>query len=421
MAEYDGTFHRVRTRSFAGTLTCILITLAAPPASADGPAPMLATGHPVQWWFVFKLNAAKFPQCGAQAPRSCPFGGEVQPYTGFSQQYAYASNENPQLQQGAGCVGATATDPLGATFEEIYNGSYHYVIWNDQFYQDPEIAGCSGDSCSAPWGHSKGMLVWDDNGDGLVLQVTTPSWPAAGSSAHPRQSDGNTLGCISNNNVKFSQHFFALSLSHQDVITVLSALANASVVTDPNNPQVVSNGGPNDIHALVALLGKKSTAIAPTIATLSTNARVISKPSALHVPPWQLVSALLGGVSLRTATWWGAPQIPTTTTGSTIECWDPSLPASGGVQIATGGTWDHTPIGLTAGPSPDANHAKIGVSTDAGLAIFGDMNQQGAISGNEKACGRSQNGRGGLFFVIQDPQLSSSIGSLISGKTAPAE
>ena len=49
-------------------------------------------------------------------------------------------------------------------------------------------------------------------------------------------------------------------------------------------------------------------------------------------------------------------------------------------------------------------------------AIFGDMNQQGAISGT---CKSSQNGRGGLFFVIDDADLAASVTNLIEGDTAP--
>src|SRR6185437_14492846 len=101
------------------------------------------------------------------------------------------------------------------------------------------------------WGHSKGMLVWGDSGDGLVLQVSTPSWPAAASHDRPRGAGDNTLGCVLNNNVKFSQHFFALALTHDDVLALLRALANSSVVTDPSDPQIVSSGGPMDIQALV--------------------------------------------------------------------------------------------------------------------------------------------------------------------------
>lgn len=145
----------------------------------------------------------------------------------------------------------------------------------------------------------------------------------------------------------------------------------------------------------------------------------MSKPSALHVPPWQMVSAELGGVPLRTATWWANPQIYSTTASTKITCWDDSLEAPGPIAIAISGEWDGTIFGLKGGPGPDFNHAKIGVSTagENHFAIFGDMNQQGAVSGTN--CGSSQNGRGGLFYVIENKALSNEIANLIKGGTAP--
>jgi deoxyribonuclease II/SH3 domain-containing protein len=389
-------------------------------SNASGiPAPLLAKGHPVSWWFVFKFNSASFPKCAGTAQRACLFGGEVQSYTAFSQQFVYASSDNHNLQQGSLCVGDTTNDPLGATFDEVYNGSLHFVIWNDQFYDDPQIAGCSK-SCSAPWGHSKGLLAWNDAGDGLVLQVTTPSWPAAGSAQSPRKADGNTLGCVQDNDVLVSQHFFALKLNKDDVLAVLNALKNASVVTDPQNPQIVSNGGPPDVQQLVIQLGAKSASTTFTKTVLSSGVELISKPSQLNVPPWQMVSAVLGGVSLRTATWWAAPKIYTTTSTTTIGCWDSSLGNPGAVEIATTGEWQGQHFGLTGGSGPNFNHAKIGVSTSGTheYAIFGDMNQQGSTT--TPKCSSSQNGRGGLFYVIEDADLAHSVTGLIAGSTAPS-
>jgi len=46
------------------------------------------------------------------------------------------------------------------------------------------------------------------------------------------------------------------------------------------------------------------------------------------------------------------------------------------------------------------------------------MNQQGAVSGN---CASSQNGRAGLFFVIENQALSISLTALIDGDTAPTK
>lgn len=228
-----------------------------------------------------------------------------------------------------GLRGGALKDPVGATFDRVYNGSYYYVLWNDQFYDDPPIAVCSG-SCGSPWGHAKGMLAWNDHGEGFIMQVSTPSWPASGSRAFPRK-DGNMLGCVTDNNVKVSQHFFALKLSKEDLVKILQALQNASVVTDPANRQIVANGGPPDVQDLVKQLGKQSGAKTRTHVKLSSGVDLISKPSGEHVPPWQMVSATLNIVPLRAATWWEPPKIDTTTDTTHIECWDGSLGTPGPV------------------------------------------------------------------------------------------
>lgn len=383
----------------------------------SSPTPMLSAGTPATWLFIFKLNAAIFPS-NASAPRDCAFGGAPQPYPAFSQRFVWASDASAQLQDGTGLAGTSANDPLGATFGQIYNGGFHFVVWNDQFYRHPAIAGCS-DSCGSPWGHSKGIVAWNEAGEGVLLQVTTPSWPAAGSTANPRADDGNTLGCVSDNDVKVSQDFFSLRLSEPDLENVLDALANASVVTDIANPQLVNNGGPAAIQQRVSALGQKSSSQAVLKFTLSSGVGLISKPSALPVPPWQLVSAELGGVDLRVATWWTNPAIPSTTGGAPPLCWNAGLIKPGAVQIATSGRWAGQVMSLKGGPASDGNHAKIGVTTAAGssLTIFGDMNQQGALSGR---CTSSQNGRGGLFFVVNSVPLHDSVADMIAGDSAPS-
>ncbi len=383
----------------------------------NGPAPLLSAGKPVDWFFVFKFNAASFPECAGGAQRTCPFGGSPQGYEKdhgkFSQQFAYASNLDPTLQDGGGCVGDTTTDPVGATFDEVYNGHLFYVVWNDQLYDHP-IA-----NKSAPAGHSKGILAWDDDGNGLVLQVSTPSWPGSGSAHSPRQSDGNTLGCIDDNDVLLSQHFFGLKLNKDDVVQVLTALKNSSVATDPSKPELVNNGGPADIQALASGLGKTSTSTTVTKVALSSNVLLLSKPSDLKVPPWQMVSALLGGEPLRVATFWDKPKIPSTSDAGAPGCWDQSLAKPGAVEIATSGTWSNIKIGFEGLPGPEGNHAKFGVSTGTHTyVIFGDMNQQGSLSGD---CGSSQNGRGGLFYAIDNPLLSNSVRDLLKGDSAPAQ
>jgi hypothetical protein len=405
--------------SFSGLLVALGIALlTATGHAADAPTPFLDSGKPVDWWFVFKFNTKSFPHCRADAKQACMFGGSVQNYKQWGQQFVYASSADKTLAAGTGCAGDTAADPIGATFNEVYNGALFYVIWNDQFYDDPEIEGCTKE-CGSPWGHAKGMLAWNEAGEGLVMQVSTPSWPASGSKKFPRKSDGNTLGCVKDDDVEVSQHFFSLKLTKDDVVKVLQALQNASVVTDHANPQIVQNGGPAEIQQIVVQLGKKSKSAVPLTLTLSSGVGLISKPSALNVPPWQMVSSLLDGVSLRTATWWAQPEIPSTSASTSIACWDKGLGAPGAVEIATTGQWSGTTLGLTGGSGPDHNHAKIGVSTsgEQHYVIFGDMNQQGTLSGQK--CFSSQNGRGGMFYVINDATLAQGVGDLIKGDSAP--
>ena len=401
------------------------------------PKPLLGPNMPVDWWFAFKFNAAAAPGCGAAASRSCIFSGTVKSYSGphsWSQKFVVASSANPTLTENPAaanntCLGSTLQDPVGATFNQIYRGSLFYVIWNDQFYGEPPLFGC-GTSCGAPWGHSKGALAWDKNGNGFVMQVTTPSWPGSAKSAFRRTVQGNTLGCIGDNDIEFSQHFFALALNAADVRLVLEALKNASVVTNPGKAQIVKNGGPQAIKDAVKALGHKVMDGRATIATLSSGAQLISKPSNLQVPAWQMVSAMLQGVPLRAATWWTSPSIPTTTTAATPQCWDASLGTPGPVAIATTGTWNGQPIGLKGGLAPDRNHAKVGVSVPASptgptYTIFGDMNQQGSLGPVTHAhfpngwCGSSQNGRGGTWYVLNNPTLFRSVTALLTGETAP--
>ena len=397
----------------------------------NAPAPLLEKGKPpVDWWFVFKFNTQSFPLCGGhQDTRACIFGGSPQSYqNSFSQQFVYASKDRSSPQQGRGCIGDTTTDPVGATFDQVYNGSYHYVIWNDQFYNDPNLPACGGHTfCDNPWGHSKGMLAWNDDGDGFVMQVSTPNWPGAGNKHFPRQSNGNTLGCITHgttphDNVLLSQHFFSLKLTKADVLKVLKALRDASVVTkhnaSANDRQIVNNGGPADIAQLVQELGTLSNVASFTRDTLSTGVQLIMKPSNLNVPPWQMVSAVLGRVPLRVATKWDTNKIPDTDEHTTIGCWNTALLGEprAAVKNATEGQWNGKKFGLQGGSGADDNHAKIGVSVSGNFSIFGDMNQEGSLSGPD--CTVHQNGRGGLFFVVEDQVLSAGLRGLLGGTGA---
>lgn len=393
-------------------------------------APLLGDGTAVDWWFAFKLTSKAFPSCSTH--RSCMFGGVVQSYEhGFGLQYllGYGSGgQTTPLALHTDCLGSGA-DPVAQTFQQVWGGVPNFVIWNDQLYQDPQphIKPQCGSDCAAPWGHSKGVMAWDEDGTGFVMQVSTPDWPGNGNSEHHRAHEGNTLGCIKDDDIEVAQHFFALRLATaDDTRTVLQALQHASVVTDPSSDQLMKlSSGPSDLASLAQSLGRLSTETSPFQGTLSVKTgsgnqvQLIAKPNSLHVPPWQMVSALTG-TGLRTATWWASPKIPSTKAG-TPGCWASGLSTPGEVQVATSGQWGRKTFSLEGRADPDANHAKIGHSLTGSLAIFGDMNQQGAYtpSATSDGCTSSQNGRGGLFFVLDDQVMHDGLHSLLTGDTAP--
>lgn len=151
--------------------------------------------------------------------------------------------------------------------------------------------------------------------------------------------------------------------------------------------------------------------------TLSTGVRFISKPPNLHVPPWQMLSAVLGGTPLLVATWLTGPQQIQDTEAGRPECWDASLGDAGPVTNAEIGTWSGKSFGLTGGVSADRNHAKVGVSKPAKYAIFGDLNQAGSLV---EPCDVPQNTRGGIFFVVEDETLSAELGSMME-RGAPSK
>jgi hypothetical protein len=400
------------------------------------PSPLIKKGQPTDWWFAFKFNAETFPRNDGSIP-SCMFGGQaggVRKYTLIGQDYVYASKDHPALEKGDGFLGDSTDDPLGATFDEVYNGNLFYVVWNDQFYRDPLLK-CEGTSaksnqCGARWGHSKGLLVWDANGNGFVLQVTTPSWPASGSAQHPRKTDGNSLGCVNDDDVDLSQDFFSVKLNTNDVVTVLAALKEEGAVTDLNNLQIVRTGGPQQVKDAVSALGAPNKDATFTDGTLSSGVRIIAKAGGLGAPPWQVVSSVLDGAPLRVANFWQGTLIHSTLGGTTPTCWPEALAAlkaPGAVEIAKTGKWDGTTIGLTgtsqklSGANIGANHAKIAVTTNqgSGLTIFGDMNEDGVLSASATACFASQNARGGTFFVIDNVALHDSVAALLKGETDP--
>ncbi|CAE7181691.1 hypothetical protein AK812_SmicGene6409 [Symbiodinium microadriaticum] len=398
--------------------------------SSGSPVPLLGDGFPVDWWFAFKPTAEAFPNCSSQL--TCEFGGDKSAFKSWSLQYVLASSKSGRttaMSLHSDCLGNGA-DPVARTFAQVYSGiAANYVIWNDQFYGDPllNVKPKCGRVCPAPWGHSKGVMAWGEDGTGFVMQVSTPDWPGSGSKSKTRKQ-GNTLGCCQADNIRVAQHFFALRLATSyDTRLVLQALQRASVATDPSNNQLVKlSSGPADLASLAKQLGVVQQVAEPFLATLSVKTarsqiRLLGKPSGLHVPPWHMVSSLLGGQPLRTATWWDRPEINSTRAGFVPGCWSSHFKsAPGEVQVALTGEWNGEKFSLRGNPSSKSNHAKLGVSlSGTKLAVLGDMNEQGSLGmPGDEPCSASQNGRGGLFFVVEDDQLHTGLSALMRGETA---
>lgn len=232
------------------------------------------------------------------------------------------------------------------------------------------------------------------------------------------------MGCIDDDDVEVAQHFFCLKLTKDDLVNVLKGLINASVVTDPTLQPLCNNGGPADVQALVKQMGKLSSSKTVFTATLSSGVQLISKPSSLPVPPWQMISAQLSSLPLRVVSWWASPPIYSSTAGEVPGCWAAGLGTPGDVDIALTGSWAGVTIDVIGDNGRNSNHAKIGISKDVSktICIFGDENQQGAYSkGADSAtqtCSSSQNGRGGTFYVLNNAGLFQSLTQLFAGRTA---
>lgn len=90
-----------------GICASLAFTAALSPTSAQAqsaPTPLIATGQPADWVFVFKMNSGVFPTKTPITERNCLFGGTPQAYkSAFSQQYVYRTR----------CAGAVLTLSFG--------------------------------------------------------------------------------------------------------------------------------------------------------------------------------------------------------------------------------------------------------------------------------------------------------------------
>ncbi len=118
----------------------------------------------------------------------------------------------------------------------------------------------------------------------------------------PRKTDGNTLGCVTDNDVLSQPAFFRAETQQGRCCRCTEGSGECEC---GNGPDKTSNREQRRTSrhsgSWCVALEKYPGAQTATMARLSSGVVLISKPSDLNVPPWQMVSALLSGEPLRVA------------------------------------------------------------------------------------------------------------------------
>ncbi|TMW62556.1 hypothetical protein Poli38472_005174 [Pythium oligandrum] len=355
-------------------------------ASGDGLYARDGKGQPVSWWVALKLpmqarrGSADAPiddtPCDCPPPTCTGLDTELRDFraraTGLC--YLYADSNTPTLRHfreiGYECLGQGGDDPLSQTLRQIQNnrtdGDVYWALFNDQLNgisQTPGMNGgdnktvCSGgDLFSA---HAKGAVGFDATSGGFYLQTSTPNFPDPSIVRASREDKFIPLGCQRDNNVKFAQHVFAMSLEMPTLNQLgqslqaarlcsgnfyhglNASLASANLYRDGKDPE--RNANFSDIfHALldpqlpvkeesptitvpfrsIDHSGRKTDVFKPLPAeqplveldttTSNENVTIIVKTPRAAVPPWALVAQTLRS-DMSVASWWdgsfGIPNI----------------------------------------------------------------------------------------------------------------
>ena len=316
----------------------------------------------------------------------------------------------------------------------------------DQISCDSRALPHFNNGCGSPWGHSKGAFAFEEGSLGFFLQGTTPNWP------DPSQGDTFApLGCQLDNNVYLSQSFLGVTLASDDFTTIAPVLEKARLcssgslscrngssghMVDFNCTSEATRG--EDWSILNTAFAATSTMDMPSeglniTAPGGSTLRLFSHSAAYENPPWLLVANDLG-VDLGVASWWDFNYGQATlcsgddysnatenyclinnelglalnTQGGAAQSVENAIAASfmvGGADRA----W-----ALWGEFSGIASHAKFGVAGDqtSHWVVSGDQNSQGFDCSS--ACNGSQQGRGGLFFAVQDEALHESLYDLLA-------
>jgi len=131
---------------------CGALSLGGSARAADAPTPLLAreSGRLV----VSSTSSTPRPSTNAM-PKSTPPTGPARSAanprpTRTARPFAVASADKPSLTKGSDCAGTT--DPVAPTFEQIYKGKFHYLVWNDHSTRNEGACLHTPTAAAGSWG-----------------------------------------------------------------------------------------------------------------------------------------------------------------------------------------------------------------------------------------------------------------------------
>lgn len=219
-------------------------------------------GHPVDWWFMYKVSGKSTTGSGGRRPS---LGG--QPVSGA--EYLYFDARTPPGGQLA--LSAQRVDQGGAlmaTLQQLYGAGNDGLGWF--FYNDENpITG----KVNSSRGHTKGVLAFDiSSNSAFWLIQSTPKFPPKGRYAFPKTGleMAQTLLCITLADADTAQSIARqMGVAQQPNVYLASALPKA-LAGAPNDPRVkLMNdqvaAGNTPVHVVIPFqsrAGEKFTAIA---------------------------------------------------------------------------------------------------------------------------------------------------------------
>ena len=335
-------------------------------------------GHPVDWWFMYKVAGESTTSDGARAPK---INGK--PVTGTEYVYFDANT----AASGKLTLSPHHVDEDGAlpnTLKQVYDSTNKNLGWF--FYNDENPIDGKVNSAR---GHTKGVLAFDFSSNAAFWLIqSTPKFPPRGQYGFPRTGMRNaqTLLCISLQNADVAQSIAKQMYVAQQPNVYLASDVPADLARQPNDARLklmqnhVASGN-TPVHVVIPFRSRGGTKFMSIAKNKSWGLDFYN----------DLVGPTLGE-SLEVETWEHDP-VP------------PALDSDKKHTVVDMKAVNLRPLGIDlAWPEPD-DHAKLAVSAPGEqrhYVCIGDMNFTIA-----------QRKRGGGTVAFQCEALWASVSSIL--------